>query len=176
MDLKIIKVGELQTNCYILKSGNDALVIDPGDEFYKIDRELTGLNVLGVIITHHHFDHVGALDDIVNKYNVKVYDRYSMKEGNNIIGPFSFEVIYVPGHTLDSVCIYFEKEDAMFVGDFIFKGSIGRTDIGGDDKLMRESLKKICKYKNVTIYPGHGDKTTLDYEKEHNYYINNIIK
>ena len=114
-------------------------------------------------MTHHHFDHVGALNEIKEKYNTKVYDRYNLTEGENQIGKFSFEVIYTPGHTDDLITIYFKNDEALFCGDFIFKGSIGRFDFPESDfNDMQKSIKKIIKYSKTThIYPGHGDKTTL---------------
>ena len=163
MEIEIVKVGYLETNCYILSIDNKVLVIDPGDEIDKIKKVINNREIVGCIITHYHFDHIGAL-----KYFNNVYDINNLKEGINTIKPFTFEVIYTPGHKEDCITIYFNKERIMFVGDFIFKDGIGRTDLeGGDMHQMINSLQKISKYdKNITIYPGHGDKTTLGRELE----------
>ena len=155
-------VGSLETNCYILSIENDCIVVDPGDEFDKIKEKIGNKNVVGVIVTHNHFDHVGAL-----KYFDNIYDYHNLKEGINNIGEFTFEVIYTPGHTRDSICIYFKEENVMFVGDFIFKNGIGRTDLGGSYIEMINSIKKISTYnKDIIIYPGHGENTKLCIEIE----------
>ena len=160
MNLEIVKVGPLKTNCYILSINNDVLVIDPGDEYNKIKKAIANRNVNGVIVTHNHFDHIGALN-----YFDNIYDYNNLKEGINKIGNFAFEVIYTPGHTNDSICLYFKNENKMFVGDFIFKDGIGRIDLGGNINDMIKSLHKISHYdKNIYIYPGHGDFSKLGIE------------
>lgn len=169
MKIKVLQLGYLQTNCYLLILNNKVLLIDPADEFDVIKSSLNNLNLVGVIVTHHHPDHVGALEKVIKEYNVKLYDFYSLNEGKNKIDNFEFEVIHTPGHTSDSITIYFEKQEMMFVGDFIFKNSIGRTDLPtGEYNVMKQSIRKIKGYSDVIIYPGHGDSTTLDYEKKSN--------
>lgn len=164
MKLKTIVVGKLDTNCYILENDKDCLVIDPGDEFIKIKNSINK-KVVGVLLTHRHFDHVGALKEIVDYYDVIVYDKNNLKEGLCNLGSFDFVVNYNFGHTMDSISFIFE--DIMFSGDFIFKGCIGRTDLGGDFGMMQDSIRKILKCKNnYKIYPGHGDVTTLNEERE----------
>ena len=173
MDLKIIKVGELEENCYII-SKDKTIVIDPGDEANKIISYLNNnnLDLDSILITHHHFDHVGALEDLLNYKKVKVYDISNLEEKNYNISGFNIEVIYTKGHTDDSVTYYFKDYNMMFVGDFIFEGSIGRTDLGGNTTDMINSLKKIKRYtKDIIIYPGHGNSTTLKNEVDNNYYF-----
>ena len=176
MKIDIVKVGELQCNCYVIDKDGDVLVIDPGDEFKQLKDRIGNRNVVGIIVTHHHFDHIGALDEMINEYKVMVYDRNNMDEGENVIDKFKFEVIYTPGHKEDAITIYFKENKCMFCGDFIFRDSIGRCDLhGGDIKEMLESIKKIKKYdKDTVIYPGHGDKTTLEYEINNNMYFLDI--
>ena len=162
MKIDRVVVGELETNCYVLSIEDECLVIDPGDEYNKIKKAIESKKVVGTIITHNHFDHVGAID-----YFDKVYDYHNMKEGINKIDNFTFEVIYTPGHTDDSICIYFKESNTMFVGDFIFKDGVGRTDLGGNYYELVSSIKKISKYdKDITIYPGHGESTKLGLEIE----------
>ena len=159
MDIKRIIVGELDENCYIISKGKKCLVIDPGDDFPKIDKELKDKEVVGCLVTHFHPDHIGALEDLLSKYNIEVNKDYSKE--------FGYEVIHTPGHTFDSKVFYFKKDNIMFTGDFIFKDSIGRTDLGGNDLDMKDSLEKIKMYPDKTIlYPGHGEETTLGKEKE----------
>ena len=165
MDIKRIVVGDLEENCYILTKGNKCLVIDPGDEFSKINKELEGKEVIGCLVTHFHPDHIGALEDLVSTYDIEINKDFSKD--------FDYEVIETPGHTFDSRVFYFKEINTMFTGDFIFYHSIGRTDLGGNDKDMKESLELIKKYPDETIlYPGHGESTTLGEEKKlfHYYY------
>lgn len=160
MKINRIVVGNLETNCYVLEKNGKCLVIDPGDEYNKIKDVINSNEVIGVIITHYHFDHIGALK-CFNKN--KIFDKHNLLEKEYHIEDYIFEVIYTPGHKEDSITIYFEQENIMFTGDFLFKGTIGRTDLpGGNYSDMLNSLEKISKYnKNILIYPGHGDFTYL---------------
>ncbi|MDD2409677.1 MAG: MBL fold metallo-hydrolase [Bacilli bacterium] len=162
MEIKTLRVGSLQTNCYLLKKDNKYLIIDPGDEADKIINYIHG-DVKGILITHNHFDHVGALNQLKEYYHVPVYHYLNLKEGEIKISIFNFEVIYNPGHTKDSISFLFEND--LFCGDFIFENSIGRTDAGGNNQDMKKSIMKIIKYSpSINIYPGHGNKTTLKNE------------
>lgn len=173
--MKITKVivGPIETNCYLLEKDSQVLIIDPGEEAEKIKEIIGEKQVVGIVITHYHFDHIGALEPLKEFYQVPVYDIHTLKEGENQIGPFFFEMILTPGHKEDLITIYLKKEQVMFVGDFIFKGSIGRVDLpGGNWKQMEASIEKIKKYpKEITIYPGHGNATTLAYETTYNPYF-----
>lgn len=176
MKIKQVKTGYLEENCYILIKGSNCLIIDPGDDYNLIKQNLEKYNPIGILITHNHFDHVGAIDDILNDYKIKIYNKYNLKEEINNIENFSFEVIYTPGHSEDSISFYFDKENSIFVGDFIFKGSIGRCDLPtGDFKEMEKSLIEFKNhFKNnpdLEIYPGHGEKTTLEKELKYNIYF-----
>lgn len=172
MKIELLKLGYLQTNCYFLINGNKVLLIDPADEFNRIKSKLNNFTLVGVIVTHNHFDHIGALNEVLKEYNVKLYNFDNLNEGATEIDDFKFEVIYTPGHTNDSITIYFTEEKVMFVGDFIFNDSIGRTDLPtGNYNEMLNSISKIKKYSNVKIYPGHGESTTLEFEKKYNYYF-----
>ena len=162
MEIKKLKVGYLRTNCYILIDNEYAIIIDPGAEYEKISEEIKDLNILAILITHYHFDHVGALTNFKNK---DIYDYKKVKQKIKIKN-FKFKIIKTKGHTEDSVSFYFEKENKMFVGDFIFKNTIGRTDLetSNMDK-MKKNIQKIKKYPNETeIYPGHGTTTILSEE------------
>lgn len=160
MTIDRLVLGSLQTNCYVLTLNNSCIVIDPADNYTKIKEIIKDKKVLGALITHHHFDHVGAI-----KYFDNIYDINNLKEGINKIDEFIFEIIYTPGHTKDSISIYFKEENIMFTGDFLFKNGIGRTDLGGNIIDMKNSLKRVSKYnKNIVIYPGHGDKSILGIE------------
>ena len=169
MKIESIVVGELEENCYILSIDNKCLVIDPGAEASRIIDKIGDKEVLGILVTHHHFDHVGVLHEIVNEYDANCYAFNNLKEKKYNIGPFKFDVIYNPGHTNDSISFYFKEDNVMFVGDFVFKGSVGRCDLGGNELDMKKSINKLKEFKeNITLYPGHGDKTSLDDEKKYN--------
>jgi len=172
MEIKTIVTGALEENCYLLIDGNSCLVVDPGDEYDKIRKSIGNHRVLGVLITHHHFDHVGALDSLLEEYQVPTYD-FHLGEKEYSLGPFCFEVIKNPGHSKDSIRFVFKKEKVMFVGDFVFYHSIGRTDLpGGCEKEMIASLEKLKREnESYILYPGHGIKTTLEEEKRNNPYF-----
>ena len=159
MKVEIVEVGDLSTNCYLLDINNKVVIIDPGDEFNKIKKAVGDRKVVGVLVTHFHGDHIGALEEVLSYYET---DLNKVKDKN-----FKYKVIETPGHTMESRTYYFEKEKMMFVGDFIFYNSIGCTDLGGSDKIMKQSLDEISKYPDdITIYPGHGEITTLGKEKK----------
>ncbi len=157
MNIKRVVVGPLEENCYIVEKDNKCIIIDPGDEADKIISNIT-YKVVGILITHYHFDHIGALDELKEKYN--------LQENNYDIDGFNFEVIETPGHTSDSKTYYFKDDNIMFVGDFLFKDGIGRMDLPtGSVYEMKKSLDKIFTYpSNTFIYPGHGEISTLGEE------------
>lgn len=173
MDIKCIVTGYLDENCYLLIKNNTCLVVDPGDNYNKIKEQIGDNKVLGVLITHSHADHIGALRNFLTKRSIKIFKRSNLEEKEYKIGDFSFKCIYTPGHSKDSVTFYFEEENSMFIGDFIFKESIGRTDLpGGSDFEMNESIKKILQYDDsIKLYPGHYEETNLGYEKKNNEYL-----
>lgn len=173
MEIKKVITGALDENCYILIKNNECLIVDPGSDFPKIKEQIGDNKVLGVLITHSHFDHIGALRNFLTKRSVKIFKKSNLEEKEYTIGDFKFKCIHTPGHSKDSVTFYFEAERIMFIGDFIFKGSIGRTDLpGGDTKDMKNSIEKILKYADdIKLYPGHYEETTLGEEKENNDYL-----
>lgn len=148
MNIKKIVVGQLEENCYILEKDGKYLVIDPGEEFKKIDAEIKG-ELEEILVTHNHFDHIGALKELEGKYGLKANDYKR--------NTFKYEVIETPGHTSDSKTFYFPDENVMFTGDFLFYNSIGRMDLPtGSQEKMQQSLEKISKYPlDTKIYPGH---------------------
>lgn len=170
MEITKVVTGYLEENCYILKKDESVIIIDPGDDINKIISAIGNNKVVAVLITHHHFDHVGALHSICEKYNIK---EYNATAGKHKIENFLFEVIDTKGHTSDSVTYYFYNDNVMFTGDFLFKESIGRTDFENSNYSdMIDSINRIKEYdKNIEIYPGHGDKTNLGYEIKNNPFL-----
>ena len=168
MQIKTIDTGYFGQNAYVLIKDDECLVIDPGNNYEEIAKNIADNKLLGVLLTHSHFDHIGALEEIVDNYQVPVYKHSNLKEGKLSLGSFLLEVIYTPGHSKDSITYFFPKEKTMFTGDFLFADDIGRTDLeGGSMKEMQESLAKIFKYPlDTKIYPGHEETSTLESEEK----------
>lgn len=175
METKCVVTGFLDENCYLIIKNGTCLVVDPGDDFHKIKEEIGDNKILGVLITHSHADHIGALRNFLTKRSIKIFKRSSLEEKEYTIGDFKFKCIYTPGHSKDSVTFYFEEEKIMFVGDFIFKDSIGRCDLpGGSESEMKDSINKILEYPDdIKLYPGHYQETTLGDEKTNNQFLIN---
>ena len=208
MEYKIIKlvVGQLQENCFILFDENkDAFIVDPGASSENIIEtiEKNSLNIKYILLTHGHFDHVGAVASLAKKFKVPVYlskkDRNFLETPNEVRAssfgmeieaadvdvfvkdndeiPFSdglIKVIETPGHTLGSVCYLFNNY--LFAGDTLFNGSIGRTDFPeSDHSLMIESLKKLKELDDeIYVLSGHGPESQMSYEKISNPYLRNL--
>ncbi len=175
METKCVVTGFLDENCYLIIKNGTCLVVDPGDDFHKIKEEIGDNKILGVLITHSHADHIGALRNFLTKRSIKIFKRSNLEEKEYTIGDFKFKCIYTPGHSKDSVTFYFEEEKIMFVGDFIFKDSIGRCDLpGGSESEMKDSINKILEYPDdIKLYPGHYQETTLGDEKTNNQFLIN---
>lgn len=172
MNIKTVVVGSYMENCYIVEKNNTCLIIDPGAESDKIINEIK-YPVIAILVTHSHFDHIGAVNELKEKYNVPIYQYSNLEERNYKIGDFNIEVIYTKGHTDDSISFYFKDDEKMFTGDFLFKSTIGRTDFpNSNSEEMKKSISKILKYNDIIdVYPGHGAKTTLYLEKKYNDFL-----
>ncbi|MBR4470597.1 MAG: MBL fold metallo-hydrolase [Erysipelotrichaceae bacterium] len=190
-------MGPIGTNTYLLKDGDQAILIDPAGKSEKVIEKLGDLKLIAILLTHGHFDHIKAVDGLYEKYHCPVYlhrddealarDKYSgaafglsayitcpithLKEGKMEIGPFEFEVIFTPGHTPGSVIYVFEE--GIFTGDTLFAGSVGRTDLeGGDERRLKESLRVFRTFdRDYRIFPGHDRETVLSYELANNWYL-----
>ncbi len=191
MIVRTLPLGDYQTNCYLVSDENGVTaVIDPGYAPEEILSTATALHlsIRAVLLTHGHFDHVGGVKAIAEAAHCPVYvhekelslppwlrqglsctDFY--EEGDEIrVGNLKFAVMETPGHTGGSVCL--RCGDALFCGDTLFAGSCGRTDLGGDDGQLRESLNRLSELsENLTVYPGHGESSTLLREKQCNPYL-----
>lgn len=196
MLIKTLPVGQLETNCYVVTNENtlECVVIDPGDESNTILNyiEDNKLKCAAIMLTHGHFDHVGALPAVADETGAKVYMnerddarashagfmRYSLPENGSYYDEgdvveaagLTFHIMATPGHTPGGVTI--RCEDALFTGDTLFCGSCGRTDLpGGDMRQQLASLKRICELPgDYEVYPGHMDCSTLERERNFNYY------
>ena len=189
-----LALGAYQTNCYIIHDENSksCCVIDPG---YDADRILDKLDSLeltleAILLTHGHFDHVGAVKELAAETQCDVYlcaDDLSMPpmmtagalyytktyaEGTQLhLAGLDVAVLHTPGHTPGSVCLL--VENAIFSGDTLFEGSCGRTDLpGGSWATIQKSLRRLSALEgNFWIFPGHGGSTTLRDEKRYNPYM-----
>lgn len=193
-------VGPVETNCYILVTETPpyhALVIDPGYDAERIKEELDrrGAHLDAILLTHTHFDHVEALDELVLRTRAPLYcpekdagglrdfitngsmilfrcpvvvntpPERLLREGDEIaLGNEKLTVIETPGHTVGSVC--YDTGNLLFTGDTLFRGGYGRTDLpGGRDDELRRSLLKLFEMSDRTVYPGHGNPTTIQKER-----------
>ena len=196
MLIKTLPVGQLETNCYVVTNENtlESVVIDPGDEANTIldYLESNRLRCAAIFLTHGHYDHVGAVDTLREETGAPVYMNprddasravdahmtYRMRPGDKAYDEgdtveaagLVFHVMATPGHTPGGVTL--RCEDALFTGDTLFKGSCGRTDLpGGDMEQELSSLRRICELPgDYEVYPGHMDPSTLEREREFNYY------
>ena len=192
MNIHILPLGMLQTNCYILTEGDCCLVIDPGDEPQKVLSflEAQGLTLEAILLTHGHFDHVGAVKTLAAETDCRVFlnekdlalpgamtagplyhtDFYSDGDHLTLAG-LDFEVLHTPGHTPGSVCLRFGQH--LFSGDTLFEGSCGRTDFPGSNPSdMVRSLGRLAQLdESLKVYPGHGGSTTIGEEKRYNPYL-----
>ena len=174
MDVTRVVTGLLDENCYVLKKNNKVIIVDPGDDYNKIKAVIGDDKVLGILITHSHFDHVGALRNFLVKKSIKIFKKSNLEDNKSYeLGDFKFKCLFTPGHSSDSVSFYFPDDKVMFVGDFIFKGSIGRCDLPTGSTIdMNNSIARITQYDDdITLYTGHYDITNLGDEKKNNPYL-----
>jgi len=180
MKIKRFILGLLEANGYIIyqKEGSTCYIIDPGakaDGFLEAMTQMN-LNCKGILLTHHHSDHVGGVEKIHKALDCPVYihredmDMYKrpaapIENGDTFdLDGETISVVHTPGHTKGSVCFYAEKSKLAFTGDTIFNVDLGRTDlVDGDETQMEQSIRDVIdRWSNeITIYPGHGDSCTM---------------
>ena len=129
------------------------------------------LQVVALLITHAHPDHVCGVEYIESTYGLKAIIHPA--EGKLDIPHIDIQVIRTPGHKEDAVCYHLPNENIVFTGDTLFQESIGRTDLPGGDMatLIRSLRKLILLPDNTEVYPGHGYPTTINHEKQYNPYL-----
>lgn len=171
--LDIAVCGNLQNNVYVLGDDKECLIIDPSSELEKIERLVNNRKIVGVLITHKHYDHIGLLDYYKEK-GIKEYSYDTIKGDTIHLLGKDIIVRRNPGHSEDSIS--FIIDNMFFTGDFLFKGSIGRTDFEGSDPLkMIQSLKALKNLdKDYLIYPGHGESSSFYEEKNNNPYLREL--
>ncbi|MCX4267681.1 MAG: MBL fold metallo-hydrolase [Lachnospiraceae bacterium] len=200
-----LSVGVMQTNCYLIShpETKELILVDPGEEAERIQHEIekNEWKPVVILLTHGHFDHMGAAE-LLRKWNsIPVYcyegenDLIEKPESNlsamfgngfscTIDGVFrdqevlsylgeNITVIHTPGHTQGSCCLYFAKEGFLLSGDTLFSESVGRTDFPTGNSLeLKQSVLKLYQLPEETIvYPGHYEETTIRHEKRHNSFV-----
>lgn len=197
--VKHIVLGPIMTNCYIAydEEIKEAIIVDPADSPDILKNKITELGVkpVAILLTHGHFDHIGAVDVIRNEYSIDVYaheeekdvltsdanvavmmgmrlsveaDHYLRDKQTLELGGVKYQVIHTPGHTKGGCCYYVEKEKVLFSGDTMFCQSYGRTDFptGSYSQLMKSITDKLLKLDDdVVVYPGHNEETKIGYER-----------
>jgi hydroxyacylglutathione hydrolase len=197
MNIQCLVMGHVSTNAYILKKAHQVVLIDPVQDAPRILSYLDETDeVIAILLTHGHFDHIGAVDEVYQRFQCPIYlhtgdhqmaqfpnKNFSFKQNIRIqspllsypdvldIGLFHFEIYETPGHSEGSVVI--KVDQVMFTGDTLFKGDIGRTDLeGSDPRKMRQSLKLFKTFdQDYILYPGHDESSTLFEELKHNPYL-----
>ena len=196
MKVKMMQVGPIGTNCYILEDGGKIAIIDPGDEAERILSILSRLDsrVEYILLTHGHYDHTTAVPELHRALpEARIYihqadangagsrllplagqvdDLLLYDEGDTLpLGNLTVEVLHTPGHSLGSVTL--KARDVLFTGDTLFAGDCGRTDLrGGSYEQILASLGRLGRLEgNFHICPGHGETSTMDREREINPYL-----
>ena len=206
IQLTALTLGMNRTNCYLLTNARtkETVIVDPAGDFPAIAKKITGSELLpkAVILTHGHFDHIGAAAETRDAYQIPIYAAAVEKalladpnmngsamfggpitiEADNFVNDndelsqagISISVIATPGHTAGSVCYHIAGENILLSGDTLFRGSIGRTDVPtADHAMILHSIKdKLFTLPDTTgAYPGHGEKTSIGYEKKYNMFF-----
>jgi glyoxylase-like metal-dependent hydrolase (beta-lactamase superfamily II) len=198
-------MGAFQSNCYVIRrerGAGEAAVVDPGDDPTPLRLELArmGARAAGILVTHTDVDHIGGVADLADgtgaevwapggevealrtgqtrgTFRVPPHDPAHVVEGGDSISvaAIDFDVIDVPGHSPGHIA--FHTEGALFSGDVLFAGSVGRVDLpGGDwDALLRSIRALIDRYgPDTVVYPGHGPATTLGRELQSNPFLREL--
>jgi len=188
--VKVISItgGNFVSNGYVIydREHGECFIIDPGyngRKFLKIVSEFN-LTLKGILLTHHHRDHIGGVDEIkaltscpvyIHPADLRLYNKPAdaLLENGDILelGDEELTVMHTPGHTKGSICLYTEQSRIAFTGDTLFKTEIGRTDLvdGSPDEMKNSICNVINDWSNeITIYPGHGDSCTMEYVRKNN--------
>ena len=207
LDVEMLTVGAIGENCFLFRcEGSDKLlVVDPGEEEERILAaiEETGASVEAILVTHCHFDHIGAVAPVAKATGAPVYcpeievpvladimafvpwegfGPYESYEADEIVrggetlelAGMEIDVVFTPGHSPGHVTYAVRGEDAIFSGDVLFQGSVGRVDLpGGDGPTLLASIGKLLDaYPDETVvHPGHMQDTTIGRERATNPFL-----
>lgn len=212
MDVRMFTVGVVQENCFLFRrEGSDrALIVDPGDEAPKLlgAIEELGVQLDGILLTHTHFDHVGAVAPLARATGAEVWvpeiekpvladimsfvpfagigpfesyeAEHTLSGGEKLeLAGFEIDVIFTPGHSPGHVSFSIPDERALFSGDVLFQGSVGRTDLpGGDWPTLLESIRTLVDSlpEDTAVHPGHMGMTTLGAERAANPFLAELAR
>jgi hydroxyacylglutathione hydrolase len=212
MDVRSLTVGQVAENCYVLRrDGSDrGLVVDPGEEPERILATIDelGIGIDAILLTHCHFDHIGAVTPVARATGAPVYcpeievpvladimafvpwpgfgpyESYDADEtlagGETLeLAGIEIDVIFTPGHSPGHVTYAIADEQALFSGDVLFQGSVGRTDLpGGDWSTLLESIRGLVERfpEETTVFPGHMGVTTLGAERASNPFLAELAR
>src|SRR2546423_6948466 len=212
MDVRMFTVGPVQENCFLFRrdGSSEALIVDPGDEAPVLLRaiEELGVDLKAILLTHTHFDHVGAVAPVAAATGAEVWvpemEKFVLADINRFVpwpefGPFEsydaehtltggeqlqlagldIDVIFTPGHSPGHVTFSILDEQAVFSGDVLFQGSVGRTDLpGGDWDTLLESIRGLVDLlpEDTTVYPGHMGVTSLGAERATNPFLAELAR
>jgi hydroxyacylglutathione hydrolase len=212
MDVRMFTVGPVAENSYVFRrdGSSDALIVDPGDEPDKLlgAIERLGVTLRGILLTHTHFDHVGAVAPVARATGAQVWvpraEAFVLADINSFVpwpgfGPFEsyeaehtleggerlelagfeIDVLFTPGHSPGHVTFSIPDEQAVFSGDVLFQGSVGRTDLpGGDWNTLLQSLRTLVDTlpPETTVYPGHMGITSLGAERARNPFLAELAR
>lgn len=201
MNIKTMQVGPLGTNCYLLEDEHTraAAVIDPGGDGARIEAQLLadGAELKLILLTHAHFDHTGGVAELHAAHPdvpVFLHPADAARLGSQVfppigaptvpygdgdvvkLGDLDIQVLHTPGHTPGGVCLL--VGDALFTGDTLFQGSMGRIDFeGGSYEDIMASLARLAHLPgDFRVLPGHMDASTLERERKTNYYIREALR
>ena len=211
IDVRMFTVSPVQENCFIVrvKDSNRAVIVDPGDEAERILQAVQALGietVEAILLTHTHFDHIGAVAPVAKATGAPVYcPELETRVLANIMdyvpwpgfGPFesydadhtvtggetlelaglTIDVRFTPGHSPGHVTYSIRAENALFSGDVLFQGSVGRVDLpGGDWPTLLQSIESLIEEfpEETTVYPGHMGVTTLGRERATNPFLREL--
>ncbi|HEV2774690.1 MAG TPA: MBL fold metallo-hydrolase [Solirubrobacteraceae bacterium] len=212
IDVEMFTVGAVQENCFLVrpKGGDRAVIVDPGEEAPRLIDAIAdaGVTLDAILLTHTHFDHVGAVAPIARATGAPVYcpqlevpvlqdvmafvpwpgfgpyeswdPEHTVAGGESLdLAGLTFDVIFTPGHSPGHVTYAVRGEPALFSGDVLFQGSIGRTDLPGGDgpTLMRSIASLLERFEDDTVvFPGHMGVTTLGRERASNPFVLQLAK
>ncbi len=212
LDVEMLTVGAIGENCFLFRrEGSDRLlVVDPGEEAERILAaiEATGASVEAILVTHCHFDHIGAVAPVAKATGAPVYcpeievplladimafvpwegfGPYESYDADEIVrggetlelAGMEIDVIFTPGHSPGHVTYAVRGEPAIFSGDVLFQGSVGRVDLpGGDGPTLLASIGKLLDdYPDETVvHPGHMGLTTLGSERATNPFLGSLAR
>jgi hydroxyacylglutathione hydrolase len=211
VDVRVLTVGPVAENCFVVRGdgAERGLIVDPGEEPDRILQlvDELGIGVEAILVTHTHFDHIGAVAPVASATGAPVYcpeievpvladimswvppgfgpfesydADHALSGGERLeLAGFEIDVLHTPGHSPGHVTYSIPAEAALFSGDVLFQGSVGRVDLpGGDGPTLMATLRKLAEGfpERTTVYPGHMGITTLGAERATNPFLAELAR